>query len=775
MSCLAQAGWATLMAAANPDQPVVFGATVSGRPANLDGVEAIVGLFINTIPICVHTNTQETTLEWLRSIHTKQADRERFSFIPLSQLNHLSSLPTRSPLFESVLVYENFPIEQQSSKNPETLSVSGVVVRERTSFPLTLIIGESDQWHLRLLFDENRISESAAKAILEGFSKIMESLFSYTDRPAIEFVRDHHALSDQTSLERSSFTHTTEAGEPVSITPPSTSFPSESILHEVWASVLGVSKIKPHDDFFDLGGDSILSLQIVSRLSKQGLKISVKDVFEHPTIHSLAKRLTSESTPLVDQDPVTGQIELSPIQHWFFSLQHENPSHWNQSLLFELADVLDEHALEQAIQKLIKHHDVLRGIFPTSSVKRPQTFTILESTDQHHLHRVNLEEGLSDNERAAQIQEHCDSAQQSLKIDQGQLIRFVFIKTGSATRDRLLIVSHHLVIDGVSWRILIDDLNLAYEQIARGRQTAALPPRTNSYKDWSLFTHSNSTKIAAVESSYWNSILSETMGQGTSSLTLREKSGDNREIDTIHQQEELTESETETLSHLAASGSLGNVENLLIAALAQAAFSTLPGKNLLIDLESHGRSNNECPLDLSRTIGWFTAIYPISLNRISEGGTLNYASHVHDRKQAIPQDGSGYGSLRFLEPESISDQVVFQSEILFNYLGRTSSQLSENAFFRPVDEPSGQTRSPITNRSHLLSVDCIIRNGRLRLDFGYSPQSTSEETMKRLMVNFIIAIREFASSDHSAPATLTPDTSMIEDDMLDDILDELED
>ena len=779
MSCLAQAGWAILLAGANPDQPIVFGATVSGRPASLDGVESIVGLFINTIPICVATDTEEPTLEWMRSIHKKQAERERNSFVPLARLSQFSSLPARSPLFESVLVYENFPIEQQSSKDPETLSVTGLEVREKTSFPVTLILGESDQLHLRLLFDENRISKTNARTILKRFSKILESLFDFTHRPVGEIFKCFQSIPPQATSDREKHEQTSDPQPPARPSSTHSTFPAESILQDVWSSVLGISNIDPQDDFFDLGGDSILSLQIVSRLSKQGLKISVKDVFEYPTIHSLAKRLTSESSTTINQATVKGSVELSPVQHWFFSLQHENRSHWNQSILFELGDQLNQKALEQALQKLLTHHDLLRGIFTSSSDEGPHSLFIPELAVPVSVHAVVLEETLSDRDRAHQIQEQCDAAQKSLRIDKGENIRVVYFKTGNQANDRLLIVSHHLVIDGVSWRILIDDLNLAYDESVRGIRSPQLPLKTNSYQEWTHDTHSNLATIEQGESSYWNSLLVDESRQGGRCVAISKNAGNNRETDTLTLHNEMSESTTETLSRLATSGPFGNIETLLLAALSHATFTTFEGDTLFIDVESHGRSNKDCDLDLSRTIGWFTAIYPIAAHRIPDGKWDQYAAQINEMKQAIPRDGSGYAVLQYLKPESLSETArARNSDVLFNYLGRTSSGLSNNGFFNPVDEPSGQTRSPMTERSHALCLDCIIRDGRLRISFGFSPQRCSAESIKHLSDRFLTLIdniQEFTNRDQSEPPPLIPDTSLIEDEMLGDILDELED
>ncbi|WP_143007534.1 non-ribosomal peptide synthetase, partial [Pseudomonas sp. 06C 126] len=268
----------------------------------------------------------------------------------------------------------------------------------------------------------------------------------------------------------------------------------------IWQDVLKLEKIGLNDNFFELGGDSIISIQVVSRARQAGIHFTPKDLFQHQTIQGLASVAKNQGQGLaIDQGPVTGLAPLLPIQHLFFDTDIPERHHWNQSVLLKPATTLDPHLLEQALNALIQHHDALRLRFTQTdsgwnAEYRPQTASVLWQT------RID---------DATQLQSLGDEAQRSLDLQHGPLLRAVLVglKDGS---QRLLLAIHHLVVDGVSWRILFDDLQMAYRQLQAG-QTIGLPEKTSAYKTWGekLLGYGQRAELQQ-ELTYWTQQLDDT-------------------------------------------------------------------------------------------------------------------------------------------------------------------------------------------------------------------------------------------------------------------------
>ncbi|HLB77661.1 MAG TPA: condensation domain-containing protein, partial [Candidatus Dormibacteraeota bacterium] len=371
---------------------------------------------------------------------------------------------------------------------------------------------------------------------------------------------------------------------------------AEAVLAGIWAEVLGVERVGIEDNFFGLGGDSILSIQVVSRARQAGLRLVAKDLFLHQTIAKLAPVVTMVEAEHAREEPVVGPAPLTPIQHWFFQTYMVNPRHFNQSVLMELTDDLDEGALQRALDAVLVHHDALRMRFEHVDGQWHQRNAPVEPVQvlQRHDHsHVDIEE------QPACMENVASEVHASFDLAHGPLLKGVLFELGVGRRPFLFLAAHHLVIDGVSWRILLDDLDAAYQQAARG-ETIQLGPKTTSFRDWAqrLSEYVNDGGLDH-ELDHWASVL-----EGSCELpvdhTPFEPGAPARTVSVL-----LSTEDTDALLRTAPTAYRTGINDVLLAALAW-ALSRWTGRNTVsVDLEGHGREDVLEGIDLSRTVGWF--------------------------------------------------------------------------------------------------------------------------------------------------------------------------
>src|SRR5581483_11540013 len=388
--------------------------------------------------------------------------------------------------------------------------------------------------------------------------------------------------------------------------------PMEAQLVQIWQQVLGIERVGIQENFFALGGDSILSLQVVSRARQQGLSLTPRQLFQHPTIAELAAQAqrTEEATPLLaEQGLVSGEVPLTPIQHWFFQQEQPEPHHWNQALL--LKTTLAPSLLQAARLSLLKQHDAGRLRFdPTLEGWR-------QSHAQPALSLPLLQVDLTQVPAGMQplvLGELADQVQASLDLAEGPLLRAVCFELGAPQGNRLLVVLHHLVVDVVSWRILLQDLQTVCEQLSRG-ETVCLPAKSTSWQQWArrLEQYSHSEPLAR-QLPYWL----QQARLPVASLPLDRLQGANSVASAQSVQVSLSAQETQVLLHEVPGVYHTQITEVLLTALAQALWQWTGERSHRIDLEGHGREDLFADLDLSRTVGWFTSLSPVVL-QLPEG------------------------------------------------------------------------------------------------------------------------------------------------------------
>ena len=404
---------------------------------------------------------------------------------------------------------------------------------------------------------------------------------------------------------------------------------AEQTLAEIWANVLQSEKVGIHDNFFTLGGDSILGIQIVARANRAGLEFSPRQLFQFQTIAQLAAVAGTSQRLQAEQIAITGAVPLTPVQHWFFEHDLPNPHHWNQSVLLEMRRAIDPVLLERVFRHLFAHHDALRLRFTCSESVWTQFNAAVEDALPFSVRDLST---LSDCEQEAAVGAAAAELQTSLNISTGPVLRAAYFDFGPDKPGKLLLVIHHLVVDGISWRILLEDLQLAYEQVSRD-EIVSLPSKTTSFQAWAKgLSEYALSEVAEQESAYWLTALPQQPGH----LPVDFHGGPNTEACARIVSATLGSEETHALLHDVPSAYRSYINELLLAALAWSFSQETDELSLLIDLEGHGREELVAGADISRTVGWFTAIYPVLLKLENSSTPATMLALVKEQLRQIP-------------------------------------------------------------------------------------------------------------------------------------------
>jgi amino acid adenylation domain-containing protein/non-ribosomal peptide synthase protein (TIGR01720 family) len=528
---------------------------------------------------------------------------------------------------------------------------------------------------------------------------------------------------------------------------------AEEILAEIWAEVLGVKQVGIHDNFFELGGDSILSIQIIARANQAGLMLTPKQLFTYQTIAELATVTETSSLSQIKQGLVTGEVVLTPIQRWFFAQEFPQPHHWNQAMLLEVRQTLDPGLLEQVVQQLLVHHDALRLRFVHSASGWQQVNALPDAVLPFT--RVDLS-ALKEEEQRPAIEAAAAELQASLNLSEGPLVRVALFDLGAKQPNRLLFIVHHLVVDGVSWRILLLDLQTAYQQLKLKReqgdgdlnphretdkQAIVLPPKTTSFQDWSqrLFEYARSPALES-ELDYWLNHSRSFVAP----LPVDDLQGDNTQASACTVSVSLSAEETHALLFEVPKAYHTQINDALLTALVQTCAQWTGNQYLLVDLEGHGREEILEGVDLSRTVGWFTTVFPVFLELPEPDNLPEALKTVKEQLRQIPNRGIGYGLLRYLKGDTaIIEQLqnLPQAEVSFNYLGQLDQVLSPDGMFAVAKESSGSEHSLRSHRSHLLEINAFVVGGCLQLDWTYSNNRHQRTTIEGLVENFVAVLR----------------------------------
>lgn len=506
-------------------------------------------------------------------------------------------------------------------------------------------------------------------------------------------------------------------------------------LAEIWSRALRVERVGIHDNFFELGGDSILSIQIISIARQAGVSLTPKLIFQHPTIAGLAASATPVTAPRkVEPGLVQGRAPLTPIQHWFLEQNLTDAQWYNQACLFVVREPLKPEVLELALVHLEKQHDALRlrllenGQTGESSFAAPNPKLPLEWIDLS---------GVATDDLAATLQDLGQAAQATLDVVNGPLWRVVYCDLGAGRLSRLLLVIHHLAVDGVSWRILLEDLESAYDQLEQGR-TVDLPPKTTSVKEWAEQLATLAKQLPPfLGPDHWRNLANQVY----ETLPVELHDGENTEDSSETIVLRLEPTETEALLKNAPTAYKTQINDLLLSALGPALSQWTGLDSVHINLEGHGREDLFETADLSRTVGWFTSIFPVQLSIPNSGDTGTVIKAVKEQLRSIPARGIGYGILRYLARDE-QLRTAKEPEILFNYLGQLDQLLEGSHRFGFAAENTGAWHSPRQNRRHLIEINCAVMRQQFEISWTYSRNRHREGTMRALASSFLRNLRE---------------------------------
>lgn len=524
----------------------------------------------------------------------------------------------------------------------------------------------------------------------------------------------------------------------------------EKRLLEIAREILDKPDLSADDNFFTAGGDSILSLQIIAKAKQQRLQLKPKQIFEFPTVRGWAEQVVDLGAANAGaipkaQEPTTA-FALTPIQEWFFAQQQTRPGYWNQSLLLALDEPLDQERFTQAVGALLKRHASLRLTFEASEngwQQRYQAFSERQAEALLHVEQEPLSEAL------------LQRWQQGFSLDQAPLIRWVYF---SHSRE-LLCTAHHLLVDAVSWQVLLEELESLYLQ-----PNLALPAVSAGFHVWSeaLQRHRSEPEVLA-QVDYWHEQL---VAEGVA-LEQTNEYGESRTLDT-----QLSVEQTQLLQGDCHSAYGTQVQDLLVAALAGVIGQWQGRERVTLELESHGRSGWEQGPDLSRSVGWHTSRYPLAVKT-----SWDLESSIIAAKEAlrrVPEQGIGYGLLR-LDP---ANELKAASLLTFNYLGRVDQWLGASRLWRLSRPICPGMRADNTRRTHWLDVTVLENEGRLHIEWRYAPHVHDHALVNGLAQQFVQqigALLEHCLSPTAGRATASDfaDSGLSDDEFL-GLLEQLE-
>nr|WP_227106804.1 non-ribosomal peptide synthetase [Chromobacterium rhizoryzae] len=538
----------------------------------------------------------------------------------------------------------------------------------------------------------------------------------------------------------------TDAASPARDRAPDT--PQERALAAIWQQVLGREDIGADDNFFQLGGDSILGLQIVAQARQAGLALAARDIFSHPTVAELAAQVRpARPEAELPEIPSGAPLPLTPAQHWFFERLSAlpRPGHWNQALLLSVAAGVSAPALRDALLRLEQSHDAFRLRFAAGADGWRQHYAPREALrEEDWLERVDLS-ALPAAERAAAIEARAEAAQRALDLERGPLLRAVHFDCGDGEAGRLLLLIHHLIVDGVSWRVLLQDLAGLLAGVAP-------PPARVGFGHWALRPRAPS----AEERAYWLDQARLAADAVRVPLTA-EAERDNRygAVDTV----ELSLDGGETAALLRGGALRASAEEMLLAAALGALRDWLDADALSVTMEGHGRDDET--LDLSRTVGWFTALYPLTVSGLAEATPQRLLRRVKQTLRAVPAGGAGYGALRQADDaDARALAAAPEPQIAFNYLGQFDASLPADGALAPAPESVGAMEDPDGLRPRLIDIVALVSDGKLSLRWNYGraalPRATVE-ALARQTRQRLLALLSLDADAAAAAAALTPD------------------
>ncbi len=542
--------------------------------------------------------------------------------------------------------------------------------------------------------------------------------------PAVWMELPHIPLTPNGKTDRAALIHLLSAPDKEQETADTRSV-AEEVFTQIWQDTLGIRRVGITDNFFDLGGDSIISIQVVSRARKAGYNLSPKDIFEYPTIRALAAYWQSEDRPGPgerEQGLLTGLCGLLPVQHWYFEQGLARHSHFNQAVLLGIGKPVTQDQLQQIYTRLTDHHDALRFVFTPQNGGWEQVY----GNPELRLQVIDME-AVAAGDFAATLLAHSNSIQESLCIETGELFRMVLFNTPAfEQQNRLLLVIHHLVVDGVSWRILIEDIERLLDNPA-----AALPPKTASCRDWQeALLYYARQKTVQEEAHYWAETIATAERLPTDYTYETPLVQDDMQQYCIRLSAASTKALLQDIPALFHTG----INDILLTALGISVCAFAGTSQVVIGLEGHGRESIAGDIDLSRTVGWFTSLYPLRLE-VQDKNPVEVLKHTKEQLRRVPGRGMGYMVLKYLQ-RLPGLQGPDCWDLLFNYLGQLDRVATGHGPLSVVQESAGQNTAAANKPICRLIINGMVTGEALLVQWQYSTRHYAADTIASVAATF---------------------------------------
>lgn len=507
----------------------------------------------------------------------------------------------------------------------------------------------------------------------------------------------------------------------------------EELLLEAISEVLQTQQVSKEHNFYHIGGDSIKAIQIASYLNKNGYTLKVKDILGYPLIVEMASKV-GEMKKHMDlvHTPAKGTIKKTPIVSWFFSHNHKEPGYYNHVVTVDLQQEVDLEDMREVIKKLMMRHDSLRincnpntgNLFYNDA--HCEAEVLIKETDLSHLpHALRVDK----------LKTAAMHINRPFDLTSDLLVRFGLFHMGK-NDCTLLLCAHHLIVDGVSWRLIIDDIRELLKGV-KGKSKIALSPTSNSYFEWAEALWEYSKNKVYEELAYWREVVD---------CRFRFPTDHHRIGDDLYEYSktitrQLCPHDTQRLLTNANRAYRTETQDLIIASLFRTIERITCSKDIVIDIESHGRNDDTWSgINVSRTVGWFTSIFPLRNRNRTHGTELS--SVIKDTKEEIRKvrnNGVGYGVLKYMTG-TLVDKVP--RDIKFNYLGDLTFD------FIGADRPLLEGYEYVLHSdkenqlSNIIDINCYILRGALTISLMYSINKFHEHTMMRFLDNLIETISD---------------------------------
>lgn len=526
------------------------------------------------------------------------------------------------------------------------------------------------------------------------------------DNNALELIAQQYNESHLTSIDETAFDE------------------KETALKHAWEQVLSHNAISLNSDFFRAGGDSIKALQIVAHLRSAGWELDTREILVNPTFHSMAAKLkVLASERHYSQETLNGDVALTPAMQWFFNQQFVKPEHYHQSVLLDVPISLTPDLLEKALKHILLHHDALRLRFDRGSAQYQHPETI----DKFHL-------SVASESAQNTLVTIGETAKRDFSFDDDWLFKAVYVKS---SQPKLLLIAHHLIIDGVSWRIVLEDLSLAVNSLLN-QADISLPLKSASLHDYQALLAASLKATSETDKQYWEAATAYPLNIENPPISDKPAT----------QTQKLT-IPSDTLKEL--DGDIHGVFNtqkqdLLLASLAMALKPLTSQRRFSIEVESHGRELEG--IDLSRSVGWFTAIYPVLFSTIDDANAV-----IRDAKEGTRN--APHSGLTYLARE-VQQQSSGIPACRFNYLGTLNiSAESENVSLNFA--PTGVDSDEQNGTTALFECDCWIEDNGLVLQVktacsNHSPHGEALLKQWAHELDLLITHLKQASDIHFTPS-----------------------